>query len=428
MGTSLDRGLVSVPLVLRPVAAAGKGYLSCADCTSDVVDVWHVDDGSGRQRWIMYEVPQAPGEYNIMVYAGRACDAGCWYLSAHEDGRTVNMWPVDDGSGRQRWVFRQMGDSRYQIRLAGGKADDKVFLGIGDDGKQVRLFSKDNSRSLWDMDVVPYCDNDESSTDSTTAPPPPTETTHVPRAAVQDLKAEFTERQLDTILQLISLPENGTPKWYKQYGYIEFLGDGRGFTATIFGACSGTGDLYMIVDELSRLPGLSPACKKLVGYKDALKRKQGDDIKGIEGMKGIIKELGDDPAWQEAVWKVYIKLYWKFALDFAAKRGAAAKRPGPKLTSVVAKGFMVDTAINHGADMSSFAPILKRMAGDAKDEQGWLRAFADAREKMLKSGYDDLDTSRTGDRCRLWKALLVNPELKTPFTAYEGYWGKYTIS
>ena len=75
---------------------------------------------------------------------------------------------------------------------------------------------------------------------------------------------------------------------------------------------------------------------------------------------------------------------------------------------------------------------MKRMPGgaaDAKDEAAWFRAFADAREKMLRSGYQDLDTSKTGDRCRLWKAVAAdNPRLDTPFAAYAGYWGKFTIA
>lgn len=76
--------------------------------------------------------------------------------------------------------------------------------------------------------------------------------------------------------------------------------------------------------------------------------------------------------------------------------------------------------------------IVKRMpsaAQTAKDELAWFRAFADAREKMLKSGYEDLDTSKTGDRCKLWKDLAAggNTALETPFKAYKGYWGAYTI-
>ena len=255
---------------------------------------------------------------------------------------------------------------------------------------------------------------------------------HLPVDVVQPLTAltGMSAQQIDTVLQLISLPENGMPKWYKNYNYIEFLGDGRGFTATLFGACSGTGDLAMIFDELAKIQPRSKNCDELLKYRDTLKKKRGDDIKGIEPIKNIIKNLGEDAAWQAAVWKVYVKLYWQFAMDWSDKTGASAKRPGPKLTSALTRGFMVDTSINHGAEYGSLMDVVKRMRDpDAKDELAWFNDFADARKKMLKSGYQDLDTSKSGDRCDLWKDLAAKGNLKlgTPFEAYKGYWGKYTI-
>jgi hypothetical protein len=439
-GTSLDRAMLGRPLRLRAAwddVPAGRPRLlsSSSDCSDDVVGLDAADDGSGRHRWVLRPVDDSEGEYNLLAYGADGCGGACRFLSAFESGRGVNMWPEDDASGRQRWVFRQAGDSRYQVRLAGGKADDKVYLGVDDDGT-VRLFSKDNRRSLWDVSVVPYCDHgdggdgdDGDDNNNTPATKPPAAPSHVPPAAVAALLRSFTAPQIDVVLQLISLPENSTPKWYKNYGYVEFLGDGRGFTATIFGACSGTGDLYLVLQELAAIRPRSATCDELLRYKDALQRKRGDDISGIEGMKPLIKRLGDDPAWREAVWRVYVNLYWKFAMDWADKRGAAARRPGPRLTSAAARGFMVDTAVNHGADVPSLMAIVDRMGrAPPGDETGWVLAFADARERMLKSGFQALDTSRTGDRCRLWRDLVLrNPDLATPFRAYEGYWGAYTI-
>lgn len=432
VGTSLDRRVLDTPLMFSSAfAPEQRRVLSCSDCGDDYVDLFERDDGSGRQRWLVSDVAGSPGEYTLLGFGGRdgcvdesGVQGSCWFLSAFERGAEVNMWHEDDASGRQRWVFKQTGDSQYQIRVAGGKADDKVYLGVGDDGVSVRLFSKASARTAWNLAVIPYCDEVPPE-----APDAPAVATHVPRAAVQALGGTFSERQIDTVLQLISLPENGMPDWYKNYGFIEFLGDGRGFTATIFGACSGTGDLAMVFDALADVSPRSEACDELLTYRDKLKRKRGDDIRGIEGIKGIIRGLGDDPAWQEAVWRVYVKLYWQFAGDWAAKTGGAADRPGPVLTTAAGRGFMVDTAINHGADVESFQPILDRMDDpETEDESSWLTDFARARQDMLRSGYDDLDTSRTGDRCDLWMDLFDgNPDLATPFKAYKGYWGDYTI-
>ena len=239
----------------------------------------------------------------------------------------------------------------------------------------------------------------------------------------------MTEKDVDVILQLISLPENSTPQWWTNYNYIEFLGDGRGFTVTLYGACSGTGDLAMIFDELAGISPRSAKCEELLAFRGALKKKRGDDITGIEPIKKIIRGLGEDSAWQQAVWKVYVKLYWRFALDWADKRGDGARRPGPVLRLPATRGFMVDTAINHGADFDSLMDVVKRMKDPrATDEVAWATDFAEARRKMLKSGYQDLDTSKSGDRCELWKPLFTgNPGLKPPFKAFKGYWGAYSI-
>lgn len=369
------------------------------------------------------------GEYNILL-SSADCGASS-FLSAPAEGSEVDLWDRDDGSGRQRWVFRQVGDSTFVIRLAGGKKNDKMFLGVREDGAGgLRLFAEEKGRQTrWEIARAP--------TTTTAAPPTATAaaTTHVPAQVAPELTrmTGLTEATIDVVLQLISLPENSTPRWWTNYNYIEFLGDGRGFTATLYGACSGTGDLAMILEELAKISPRSRGCDELLQFLPELKKKRGDDIKGIEPIKRIIRGLGeDDSAWQQAVWKVYVKLYWRFAMEWADKRGVAAQRPGPPLTLPLTRGFAVDTAINHGANYGSFMEIVKRMppaAQTARDEVAWFRAFADAREKMLKSGYQDLDTSKTGDRCRLWKDLAAqgNVGLKTPIQAYEGYWGSYTL-
>lgn len=252
--------------------------------------------------------------------------------------------------------------------------------------------------------------------------------THIPESTQQDIHRliGLTGEQADTTLQLISLPENGEAAWWKHYNYIEKLGDGRGYTVTIFGACSGTGDLLMILNELAKIkPGHA-----LLKYRNALKKCKGEDVKGIEGMLKDIPRLGDDQAWQAAVWKVYLGMYWKFAADFAAKEGACASRPGPVLTCALAKGFLVDTAINHGADMPSFSKVIKRMnKASSEDQVDWLEDFMKTRQKMLKSGFECLDTSKTGDRCKLWHGILKagNTELARPIKAYNGYWGRNVV-
>lgn len=373
-------------------------------------------------------------------YAIASASAGT-LLSASKDGTRVTLASGDDGSGRQRWVFRHVGTSLYTLRVAGGKADKSVYLGVSDDHDRLRLFAS-ASKPTQRFEVVPLRAQEQSTEQLTEQPAeqpadkpeeqPAAQSQHVPPGAAASLAklSGLTAQQIDVVMQLVSLPENSTPKWYTNYGYIEFLGDGRGFTTTIFGACSGTGDLAMVFEELAALEPTSDVARKLVGYLPKLRGKEGDDISGIEALKDLIPEAAGDESWRRAVWSVYVKLYWKFAADFAAKRGACSSRPGPVLASPAAKGFVLDTVINHGADMDSVQPIIDRMSAkrDSGDETAWMLDFAEARRRMLKSGYDNLDTSHTGDRATLWAELVRdNPDLRTPIDAYEGYWGSFTI-
>lgn len=236
----------------------------------------------------------------------------------------------------------------------------------------------------------------------------------------------LTAQQIDTVLQLICLPENGEPRWWENYNYIERLGDGRGYTVTIYGACSGTGDLLMIFDELAKIDPKH----SLLRYHTALRKCRGENVSGVQGLLKDIPALGEDEAWKRAVWAVYISLYWKFAATFASKTKGCERRPGPVLTTPLAKGFLVDTAINHGADMDSFEKIVERMQQpEQQNETAWLADFMKTRQHMLKSGFEDLDTSRTGHRCKLWRNLLKtgNTQLELPIKVFEGYWGKGVI-
>ena len=301
------------------------------------------------------------------------------------------------------------------LALADAELDNvgKKYSGLGPNRRG--QFKKALADALVSNPVVPPVD-----------PPvdPPAVSTHVPANAVAQLAPlGFTELQADTILSLISLPENSTTEWWDNYNYAERLGDGRGWTVTLYGACSGTGDLLMILKDLQKI---NPR-HKLVKYIPAMEKARGENVKGLENLGKDIGSLGDDKEWQQAVWDIYIKLYWAFARNFADK---LLNRPGAKLTSPLARGFIVDTALNHGADLESFGPILKGMRNqDEQDEAKWFLDFCESRRKLLKKGFQDLDTSKTGDRCTLWSTIFNsgNVSLSRPINCFKGYWGTAVI-
>eukprot|EP00731_Ephydatia_muelleri_P022840 Em0015g423a len=227
--------------------------------------------------------------------------------------------------------------------------------------------------------------------------------------------------QVDTILSLISLPENSRIQWWENYNYIENLHDGRGYTVSIFGATSGTGDLVDVFDKLRKRNSTHP----LLRFYDELKKTRGDDVSKLQGLLSAIQGLGNDKDWRGAVWDVYVNEYWTFVAQFCNKTQGSKNRPGPVIKTPLVKGFIVDTAINHGPDLESFQVILNKMKNKNNgDEKEWFKDFAQARHDILESGFEDLDTSGTGDRCTLWLGLgeKGNWELKRPIQPYAGYW------
>jgi hypothetical protein len=101
--------------------------LSSQSCPSNISDLFNLDDGSGRQQWILKQVSGLPNYFNIIVSGGRN---GCnQYLSASDctDNR-IDIYDKDDGSGRQQWIFKQIGNNTYNIINVGRQTCEK-YLG-----------------------------------------------------------------------------------------------------------------------------------------------------------------------------------------------------------------------------------------------------------------------------------------------------------
>ena len=163
----------------------------------------------------------------------------------------------------------------------------------------------------------------------------------------------------------------------------------------------------------------------------AMAKTRGEDRTGLGGFEAAAKASADNAAYREAQWSVATDLYWKFAVDYCAKKGRSTGRPGPVMKSPLAIGAMYDTALNHGPN--GFGKIEKGMADATSGPEGrWITDFEESRYRLLKSGYQDLDTSGTGARARIWQQLVKegNWDLKRPINVYKGngaYWGAQVI-
>ncbi|AGE49428.1 chitosanase [Acanthocystis turfacea Chlorella virus Can0610SP] len=335
---------------------------------------------------------------------------------------SMSITPENKQSIIADYVKRMLALAEKELNAVGDR-----YKGLGPN-RRIQ-FKTALGNALIKGDPVPTPDPEQSPDTKPTpgnvpTPDPSTGSEHMPANIGPQLGAlGFTEMQADTILSLISLPENSTTEWWTNYNYAERLGDGRGWTVTLYGACSGTGDLIMILKDLQKI---NPN-HKLVKYIPAMEKTRGDNVKGLEKLGKDIESLGDDKEWQQAVWDIYIKLYWSFARNFSDK---LINRSGAKLTSPLTRGFIVDTALNHGANLESFGPILKGMKNqNEQDEATWFLDFCESRRKLLKRGFEDLDTSKTGDRCTLWAEIFKsgNTGLVRPIKCYKGYWGNATI-
>jgi chitosanase len=213
-------------------------------------------------------------------------------------------------------------------------------------------------------------------------------------------------RKKEIAMQLVSSAENSSLDWKAQYGYIEDIGDGRGYTAGIIGFCSGTGDMLELVDLYTqREPG-----NVLARYLPALRQ-----------LDGSASHAGLDPGFP-ADWRTAAK-------DTAFQQAQNDERDRVYFTPSVAQGktdglralgqfAYYDAAVMHGYD--GFASIRKRALARAKSpaqggsETSYLSAFLDERVVEMKKEEAHSDTSRvdTAQRVFLQNANLdLNPPL-----------------
>ena len=232
-----------------------------------------------------------------------------------------------------------------------------------------------------------------SGTSGTTGPAPdPTFENHIP---LSSLPGGMTLKQADTILQLVSLPENSDPKWWNNYNYAENLHDGRGITFSICGFCSGTGDGILVLLELQKINPNHKLCK----YIPAMKKTNGSNVTGLSGFISDVKSLGDDKEWQTAVWRILIQLYWGPGMQLAAKYGC--KLP-------ITKGEIYDSMINHG-DTDSLEDMIDRIRSSPPSQGGneitWLNEYLTVRRRVITVEDTSLDDGQP-DRVDLWKSII----------------------
>jgi chitosanase len=220
------------------------------------------------------------------------------------------------------------------------------------------------------------------------------------------------------IAQMISVFENGTPEI--QYGYVENLHDGRGYTAGRAGFCTGCGDLLTVVKTYTARVPDNPLAKYLPPLTE-LAASSDDSTKGLDGFKEAWASAADDPAFRQVQDQVTDQLYGAPARKLAEDNG---------VRSALGLAILEDTAVQQGTDSdpdglpAMVEKTTARVGGTPAggvDETRWLQGFLDVRRATLENPTQ----AETGEvwsesvgRVDALRALLDagNLDLTTPFT------------
>jgi chitosanase len=200
--------------------------------------------------------------------------------------------------------------------------------------------------------------------------------------------------QKEHAMELVSSAEHGTLNWRSQFGRLEDLGDGRGYTGGIAGFCSGTSDMLALITEYSRREPGNPLSR----YLPALRIVDGSDSHaGLDpGFPAAWVAAAADPVFRQAQQDERDRLYFDPAVALARADGLRA----------LGQFAYYDAAIAHGLDglrgLRSATLAVTAAPRQGGDETVWLAAFLDARVRQLRTAAPDRDTSRVDTAQRVF--------------------------
>ncbi|MET8171931.1 chitosanase [Streptomyces clavifer] len=215
----------------------------------------------------------------------------------------------------------------------------------------------------------------------------------------------------DIAMRLVSSAENSSLDWKAQYGYIEDIGDGRGYTAGIIGFCSGTGDMLKVVERYAKArPG-----NALARFRPALRAVEGSD--SHEGLGAAFTS-----AWTKAAGDRAFRAAQDAERDEAYFDPAVARGEADGLSSL-GQFIYYDAYVMHGYADAKGSVGFRTMRAEALaaadppseggDEEAYLNAFLDARVAAIRREPSHSDTSRveTAQRVFVREGRL---QLETP--------------
>ncbi|WP_125574427.1 chitosanase [Levilactobacillus huananensis] len=230
-----------------------------------------------------------------------------------------------------------------------------------------------------------------------------------------------TGQRRDTTFSLVASAENSTTNYHHQYGYIEDIGDGRGYTAGIIGFTTANGDLRQVIQ---RYVHLKPNHNELKSYLPALK-----DAMGSSTHRGLGRPFVK--AWHRAAKTPQLIQAENHILDTEYLNPVlyAAKQDN---LSPLGQYIYYDAMVVHGpgSGKSSFGGIRRQAQRLAKtprqggNETHYLQAFLKARTPIMRQEAAHHDLSRLTAQRHFIRDK--NFQLKRPLS-WEMYGDRYHL-
>jgi chitosanase len=231
-----------------------------------------------------------------------------------------------------------------------------------------------------------------------------------------------TPAEKEIAMELVSSAENSTLDWRSEYGYIEDIGDGRGYTAGLIGFCSGTGDMLALVRSYVAAAPHDP----LAGFLPALRRVDGTASHRGLGAPFVVawKRAARDPLFRHLQMRELDRVYFDPAVNRAKADGLGT----------LGQFIYYDAIVMHGPgpDPSSFGGIRARAIrraptpAEGGSQPTYLNAFLDVRRAQMKTEAKHGDTSRIDDEQRRF-LREGNLTLRPPLI-WHTYGDRYEIS
>jgi chitosanase len=222
----------------------------------------------------------------------------------------------------------------------------------------------------------------------------------------------------ESALELVASAENSTLNWRQEFGYIEDIHDGRGYTGGIIGFCSGTSDMLAVVSEYARRePGNS-----LARYLPALRTVDGSaSHAGLDpGFPAAWRAAATDPVFQKVQDDARDQMYFNPAVSLAKHDGLRA----------LGQFAYYDAAVMHGVSglQGIRAAAMRQAALPAQggDEITYLAAFLNARVAAMRTEEAHSDTTRVDTAQRPF-LVASNLDLVAPLS-WKVYGDPYQIA